>query len=95
MKNYEIMFIVRSDIEESLIKQTASNFEDLLKSFKLKVTVRDLGQRRLAFDIKKQKNGYYFLFNVEATAEAIKEFDRKANLDENVIRHLIIKMDEE
>jgi small subunit ribosomal protein S6 len=95
MKNYEIMFIVRSDIEEKLVKQTASNFEDLLKSYNLKVTVRDLGQKRLAYDIKKQKSGYYFLFNVEATAEAIKEFDRKASLDESVIRHLIIKMDEE
>lgn len=95
MKKYEIMFIVKSDIEEKLVKETASKFEEILKSFKSKVTVKELGQKKLAYEIKKHKNGYYFLFNVEAIADAIKEFERKSNIDENVLRHLIVKMDEE
>ena len=54
-----------------------------------------MGQKKLAYEIKKVSNGYYYLLNVEAPVDAINEFDRKARLDENVLRHLIIKLDEE
>ena len=48
-----------------------------------------------AYPIKKEINGYYFVMQVEATHEAVSEFNRKALLDERVLRHLIIKLDEE
>ena len=95
MKNYEIMFIVRSDIDEANVAATSKSFEDLLKSFKSKVTVKEMGQKKFAYEINKQKTGFYFLFTVEATTEAINEFRRKAEIDENVLRHLIVKLDEE
>ena len=95
MKNYEIMFIVRSDIDESAVSATSKSFEDLLKSFKSKVTVKEMGQKKFAYEINKQKTGFYFLFTVEASAEAINEFRRKAEIDENILRHLIVKLDEE
>ena len=95
MKNYEIMFIVRSDIDEKLVNETSKSFEDLLKNFKSKVTVKEMGQKKFAYEINKQKSGFYFLFTVEASVEAINEFARKAEIDENVLRHLIVKLDEE
>ena len=95
MKNYEIMFIVRSDIDEANVAATSKSFEDLLKSFKSKVTVKEMGQKKFAYEINKQKTGFYFLFTVEANSEAINEFRRKAEIDENVLRHLIVKLDEE
>ena len=57
--------------------------------------VRALKIGKLAYAIKNEINGYYFVMQVEANHEAISEFDRKALLDENVLRHLIIKLDEE
>ena len=54
-----------------------------------------MGEKKLAYEIKKNINGYYFVMQIEANADAIKEFDRKARIDENMIRHLIIKLDEE
>ena len=96
MNKYEIMFIVRADIEESLVKETAQNFQKLLTDNKAKIlNYKEMGQKKLAYEIKKVNNGYYFLINVEAPVEAINEFDRKALIDENILRHLIIKMDEE
>ncbi|MCI8568323.1 MAG: 30S ribosomal protein S6, partial [Bacilli bacterium] len=54
-----------------------------------------MGQRELAYEIKKYKNGYYFLFNVEANnADAIKEFDRLALISEDIIRHIVIKVED-
>ena len=53
-----------------------------------------MGQRELAYEIKKFKTGYYFLYVVEANSEAINEFDRIAKINENVIRHLVIKVED-
>ena len=50
-------------------------------------------QKELAYEINKHKTGYYFLINVESDAEAIKEFDRLATISEELIRHIIVKLD--
>lgn len=95
MKNYEIMFIVRPDMEEEAVKNTVKSFEKILTDHKAKITLsKELGQKEFAYEIKKFKSGYYFLYNIEANNDsAIREFDRVARLDENVIRHLIINLD--
>ena len=62
MNKYEIMFIVRPDMEEA--------------------------------EIKKFSTGYYFLFIVEADAAAVKEFDRVARINESLLRHLIVKVED-
>lgn len=95
MRKYEIMFIVRADIDEKTIKDTVETFEKVLTNMKSKiVNSKEMGQRKLAYPIKDQLRGFYYLLNVEAPIEAIKEFDRKAKLDENILRHLILKEEE-
>lgn len=91
---YEILFIVRSDLEEKAIKAVAKDLEKVLVDKKAKIlSSKEMGQKELAYEINKQKSGYYFLINVEASNEAIKEFDRVALINEAVIRHLIVKLD--
>lgn len=95
MNKYEIIFIVKADLEEKLIKDISKSYEKLLADLKAKITnSKDLGQKKLAYPIEKNVRGYYFLLNVEAKPEAIKEFDRNARIDENIIRHLIINEEE-
>ena len=59
------------------------------------IDFKELGEKKLAYPIKKEINGYYYVMQVEASKEAITEFDRKIKLDENILRHLIIRLDEE
>ncbi len=95
MNKYEIMYIVRSDMEESAVKEISKTFDKILTDKKAKiVNKKEMGQKKLAYEIKKQKTGFYFLLNIEASPEAIKEFDRKALIEENILRHLIIKSEE-
>lgn len=95
MNNYEIMFIVRPDVEESVVKSTVKALEKVLTDRKAKITLsKELGQKEFAYEIKKFKSGYYFLYNIEVkNDEAVKEFNRVASLDENVVRHLVINLD--
>ena len=96
MKKYEIMFIIRTDIEEKEVKDVVSSMKKSLKDNGAKlIEEKDMGQRELAYEIKKHNNGHYFLFIIEtSTNAATKEFDRLALINENIIRHLIIRVDE-
>ena len=96
MRNYEIMFIVRPTLTEEEIKTVAENFKNVLTNNGANVTnFKEMGQRELAYEIKKYKNGYYFLINLEASDDkAIKEFDRLALISSDVVRHLITKMED-
>lgn len=95
MNKYEIVFIIKADLEESVIKETVKSFEDVLTSMNATiVNSKEMGQKKLAYPIKDSIRGYYYLLNVEANPEAIKEFDRKALIDEKILRHLIVKEEE-
>lgn len=92
MNKYEIMFIVRADITEDEVKETVKSFEKILTDLGAKIdNSKDLGQKKLAYEIKKQVRGYYHLLNVECNSDAVKEFDRKALINEKILRHLIIR----
>ncbi len=95
MTNYEIMFIVRPTLSEEEIKGVSTSFEKVLTDNGAKnVSVKELGQKELAYEIKKFKSGYYFLATLEASDDkAIKEFDRLALISNDVIRHLITKIE--
>ena len=91
---YEILFIVRPDLEEKAVKDTFKKFEDILVKNGAKVlSDKELGQKELAYEINNHKSGYYFLINVESDSKAINEFDRKATLSEDIIRHIAVKLE--
>lgn len=95
MNKYEIMFIVKPDLEETAIKNEAESLKKVLTNLEAKIVEeKAMGQRELAYEIKKYKNGYYFLFVVEGSHGAIKEFDRLAGINENILRHLIIRKED-
>ncbi len=95
MRNYEIMFIVRPTLGEDEIKKVVENFSSILTSNGAKVIeTKEMGQRELAYEIKNFKSGYYFVFDVEANDDkAIKEFDRLALISNDIVRHLITKIE--
>ena len=95
MRKYEIMFIVRPDLEEKAVKETVKKFEKILTDNKSTITLsKELGQKEFAYEIKGQKSGFYYLYNIESNTDAaIKEFDRIALIDENIVRHLILNVE--
>ena len=96
MNKYEMMFIVKATMEAEQVKATAENVKKNAEGKHSKVVdYKELGEKKLAYPIKKELNGYYFVMQMESSKEAVAELDRKTALDENVIRHLIVKLDEE
>lgn len=96
MTNYEIMFIVKTTIDDATLANVTKEAQKLITDNKSKVIeFKDMGRKKLAYPIKKELSGYYYLMNVSATNECIKEFDRKVSINENILRHLILKTEGE
>ncbi len=96
MTKYEIMFIVKATMEESEIKKTANDVQKLINQKPSKVIeFKEMGRKKLAYPIKKEVSGYYYVMTVSADHETISEFDRKVSINEKVLRHLIIKLESE
>ena len=96
MNHYEIMFIVKATMESADVKKSADTYKNLIETLKGKVVeFKELGEKKLAYPIKKELNGYYYVMQVEADKNIIQEFDRKIRLDETILRHLIIRQEEE
>lgn len=96
MRKYEIMFIVKptQDAEGGL--KSAEDLKKVMTDNKAKVLdFKKIGQKKLAYPIKKETTGFYYLLNVEADVKAIEAFNHKASIDENILRHMVINLDEE
>ena len=90
MKKYEIMYILRADLEEAARKEEMSKLQGILESLKGKVTeTKEWGMRDFAYTMKDQKKGYYVILKVTADQPALDEFNRQTRFNSNVIRYLI------
>jgi small subunit ribosomal protein S6 len=95
-RTYEIMFIVRPDVEEAEI-------DKLIEGFSANVTngggeiksVEKMGRRRLAYTVRKFNDGFYILLNIAAEGSLITEIERRLRVSEQVIKFITVRMDEE
>lgn len=96
MRKYEIMFIIKPTLSDEEMTKVVANFENVITSNGSKlIDKQDLGQKELAYEIKKFKSGHYYLFTVEASDDkAIKEFDRLGLISGDMVRHLITKIED-
>ncbi len=95
MRKYEIMYILRSNLEQEAIKAEVEAAKNIITSNNSKVVdVKEWGLRELAYEIEHNKKGYYVVMNVEATKEAINEFNRIAGYSEKIIRHIVVALED-
>lgn len=95
MRKYEIMYIIRPNIEEATMKEVIERFNNVLTENGATLNkVDEMGKRRLAYEIEDFREGFYMLLNVTAEPAAITEFDRLIKISEDVIRLLITKDEE-
>lgn len=91
MKKYEVMYIIRPEVEEEARKALIEEINNAFVAYGATVdNVNEWGIRDLAYEIAKVRKGYYVLLNVTANVEAVNEFNRLANIKENIIRHIVV-----
>ena len=88
MRKYEIMYIIRPNIEDEAKKALVERFNGILTDHGAEL---EWGKRRLAYEINDFRDGYYQLMHVNAEAVAVDEFNRLAKISEDIIRHIVVK----
>ncbi len=95
MRKYELMYIIQPAIEEDAKKALVERFNEILTSNGAEIIeAKEWGKRRLAYEINDLREGYYQIVKVNADSKAIDEYIRLANINEDIIRHIAVRMDE-
>jgi small subunit ribosomal protein S6 len=92
-REYELVYIFDSALDEAQVNEHLSRFHALLTTPERPQpvsTVNHWGRRTLAFPLKRKDVGYYVVTRFEAAPEQLTEFERLIKLDESVLRHLVV-----
>jgi small subunit ribosomal protein S6 len=95
-RTYEIMYIVRPDVEEADLDKLIEGFSANVVSGGGEVkSVEKMGRRRLAYTVRKFNDGFYVLMNVSIAGTGVLELERRLRVSEQVIKFITVRMDEE
>jgi small subunit ribosomal protein S6 len=95
MTTYETIYILRPDLGEELVDQAIAKYQGLLKDQGAEnVEVQHRGRRRLAYEIRKFREGIYVQMNYEAPGTAVAVMERAMRISDDVIRYLTVKPEE-
>lgn len=92
MRKYEIMYILRADLDDAARKDVMDKLAAIItdNGGKVEKTDESMGLRELAYPIKEQSKGYYVVLKVSMDNVAINEFNRLVRINGSVLRHLIV-----
>ncbi len=95
-RTYEVMFIVRPDIEEADLEKLIEGFSAVVTTGNGEVKqVEKLGRRRLAYIVRKFQDGQYVLLHIAADGPLVAELERRLRVTEQVIKFITVRTDEE
>lgn len=92
MNKYELTVVVNAKIEDDVRVATVEKVKEYVARYGGTVTnVDEWGKKRLAYEIQKMKEGFYYFIQFEADATAPAEIERHVRIMENVIRYLCVR----
>ena len=94
MNKYELAVVVNAKIEDDARVATVEKVKEYVVRYGGTITnVDEWGKKRLAYEIQKMKEGYYYFIQFEADATAPAEIERHVRILENVIRYLCVRQE--
>ena len=94
MNKYETVFIINPQVEDAGVKELTEKFSNLINNDGKVEEVKELGKKKLAYEIKKNKEGIYVQIDFEANPELIKELERNYRITDEVIKFIVVRKDE-
>ncbi|MDI9540955.1 MAG: 30S ribosomal protein S6 [Bacillota bacterium] len=95
MRKYEIMYILNASTEEAVRTETIETLHKIITDADGVIEkVDEWGMREFAYPIEDMTKGYYMVITIKANNDAINEFNRISRINANVVRHMIVKIEE-
>ena len=94
MNKYELAVVVSAKIEDDARAEVIEKVKDLVTRFGGNVTdVDEWGKKRLAYEIQKMKEGYYYFIHFESDATVPAEVEQRIRIVDNVLRYLCVRQE--
>ena len=94
MNKYESVVIINPNVDEEGVKELVKKFTDLINTDGKVEKVDELGKKKLAYEVQKNKEGYYVVFYFEANPNLISELERNYRITDEVIKFMSVKVEE-
>ena len=94
MNKYESIIIINPNVDEEGMKALISRFTDLINTDGKVEKVDELGKRKLAYEVKKNTEGFYVVFYFEANTSLIAELERNYRITDEVIKFMTVKQED-
>lgn len=92
MRKYELVFILKPSLNKTEQQKIIKKMSKIITDLKGKVNKKDVwGKKSMAYPIKKQKEGIYVKFNISLPEDKMGDWREKIQLEDNIIRHLLIR----
>ncbi len=91
MNKYESVVIINPNVEETALKALIERFSTLINTDGKVEQVNELGKKKLAYEINKNKEGYYIVYDFEAKPSLIAELERNYRITDEVIKFIVVK----
>ena len=94
MNKYELALVINAKIEDDARTDSIEKIKALIEKFGGEITnVDEWGKKRLAYEIQKMKEAYYYFIHFESDAETPSEIEQRIRIMDNVIRFLCVRQD--
>ena len=93
MNKYESVIIINPSVDEEGVKALIQKFTDIINNEGKVESVDELGKKKLAYEIMKNTEGIYEVFNFEAKPELIAELERNYRIDDKIMKFITIRKD--
>lgn len=95
MRKYEVVFILRPELDEEKNTAVIEKFKDLVVNQGGEIIKLDKwGKRRLAYEVKDVREGFYVVLHINAESKVSSELDRVFKITDEVLRHIIVREEE-
>ena len=95
MKKYEVMYILKSSLEEEARQKTIETLHAIITDGQGEIEkVDEWGMKEFAYRIDDMTKGYYVVVTFKSEPHVVEEFDRICRINANVVRHMIVNLEE-
>ena len=94
MNKYESIIIVNPNVEEAGLKELEEKFTGLINENGKVESVENMGKKKLAYEIKKNKEATYLLFNFEAKPDSITELERVYRITDEILKFITVRKED-
>lgn len=94
MNKYESVIIIEPNVDEEEIDNIIQKVKDIIEENGSVTKVEKMGMKKLAYEIRKNKEGYYIVIYFEADPSIISEIERYYRITENIIKFLTVRRDD-